>query len=47
MIGAVIVTTLELGFVAALFPFAVGVLLSLLIYTRRAWFASPASLKLR
>jgi len=40
MIGAVTVNTIELGAAAAVLPFAVGLLLALVTYARRAWVAS-------
>jgi uncharacterized membrane protein YphA (DoxX/SURF4 family) len=37
MIGATTVSAVELGAAQAVFPFAVGVLLAILVYARRSW----------
>ena len=47
MIGTVTVTAIEMSVPAALFPLAIGLLLSLLIYARRDWFESFATLRLQ
>ena len=37
MIGATVVTTVELSAAEAIFPFAVGLLLAFVVYGRRSW----------
>jgi hypothetical protein len=39
MIGATVVTAVELSVPGALFPFAVGLLLAFVVYGRRSWLA--------
>ncbi len=40
MIGAAVITTVELSAAQALLPLAVGLLLALVIYARRPWFTA-------
>lgn len=39
MVGAVAVTIASMGVVAAMFPFAVGVVAAFVAYSRRSWFS--------
>jgi hypothetical protein len=40
MVGATVVTTVEMGVADAIFPFAVGLFLALVLYSRRTWLSS-------